>query len=282
MELELETLDAVIAAAGRRAVRPARRLARRAGGRAAGRRSTPDRVDRLLLYGGWVRGRESASPDVQHHVLGLISQHWGLGSDVLTDIFAPDADAATRAAFIEYQRAAASADTVRTMLALSYSVDVTDALARISAPTLVVHRDRDRAAPLAQGRELAERIPGAELAVLPGRAHLPYIGDVDALARVIRGYLGLPALRRPVVPTLDRAATRGRGARVPRACPIAKSRRGCISPNVRPNRMWSGSDCGWAFARARRSRPGLSANGRPSVERAANTVGRAEVRYFPR
>jgi pimeloyl-ACP methyl ester carboxylesterase/DNA-binding CsgD family transcriptional regulator len=201
IELELETLDTVIAAAGATRFDM---LGISFGAPVAVHWAAehPDRVDRLLLYGGWVRGRDVASPDVQQHVLGLISQHWGLGSDVLADIFAPDADAATRKAFIEYQRAAASADTVRTMLALSYRVDVTDVLARISAPTLVVHRERDRAAPVAQGRELAERVPGAELAVLPGRAHLPYIGDVDALVRVIRRYLGLPALRRPVVPTL--------------------------------------------------------------------------------
>lgn len=201
IQLELETLDAVIGEAG------AARfdlLGISLGAPVAAHWAAEhtDRVDRLVLYGGWVRGPEVADPGVQQHVLGLISQHWGLGSDVLTDIFAPDADPATRAAFIEYQRAAASADTVRTMLALSYRVDVTDVLARINAPTLVVHRERDRAAPLAQGRELAKLIPGAELAVLPGRAHLPYIGDVDALAHVIRKYLGLPALRRPVVPTL--------------------------------------------------------------------------------
>jgi pimeloyl-ACP methyl ester carboxylesterase/DNA-binding CsgD family transcriptional regulator len=201
LELELETLDAVVAAAG---VTRFDLLGISLGAPVAAHWAAehPDRVDRLVLYGGWVRGRDVATPDVQRHVLGLISRHWGLGSDVLTDIFAPDADAATRAAFIEYQRAAASADTVRTMLALSYRVDIGDMLAQITAPTLVVHRDRDRAAPLAQGRELAARIPGAELAVLPGRAHLPFIGDVDALVRVIRRYLGLPVLRRPAVPTL--------------------------------------------------------------------------------
>jgi pimeloyl-ACP methyl ester carboxylesterase len=88
------------------------------------------------------------------------------------------------------------------MLALSYRVDVSDVLAHIAARTLVVHRERDRAAPLDQGRALAAGIPGAELAVLPGRAHLPYIGDVDTLVRAIRAFLGLPALRRPAVPTL--------------------------------------------------------------------------------
>jgi DNA-binding CsgD family transcriptional regulator len=121
---------------------------------------------------------------------------------VLADIFAPEADAGTRAAFTQYQREAAAPETARAMLALSYEVDIGDALALIRAPTLVLHRDRDRAAPLAQGRMLAELIGGARFELLSGRAHLPYIGDVDALAAAIRRFLGLPALRRRAVPTL--------------------------------------------------------------------------------
>jgi DNA-binding CsgD family transcriptional regulator len=38
--------------------------------------------------------------------------------------------------------------------------------------------------------------------VLPGRSHLPFIGDVDELVATIRGFLGLPALRRAVGPRL--------------------------------------------------------------------------------
>jgi DNA-binding CsgD family transcriptional regulator len=60
----------------------------------------------------------------------------------------------------------------------------------------VVHRADDRAAPVAQGKALADGISGAELVLLPGRSHLPYAGDRDELARVVRRFLGLPALRR--------------------------------------------------------------------------------------
>src|SRR6185312_17361319 len=49
----------------------------------------PDTVRRLMLYGGWARGDQLSPPTVRAHVLGLIESHWGLGSDVLTDIFAP-------------------------------------------------------------------------------------------------------------------------------------------------------------------------------------------------
>ena len=162
----------------------------------------PHSVARLVLYGGWVQGQEIANPVVQEHVLGLIAKHWGLGSDVLADIFAPDADTAVRADFTRYQRESASAETALSMLALCYEVDIAALLPMIQAPTLVLHRDRDRAAPLEEGRRLAAGVPGAELEVLSGRSHVPYVGDVDALARAIRRFLGLPALRRSVLPSV--------------------------------------------------------------------------------
>jgi pimeloyl-ACP methyl ester carboxylesterase len=156
----------------------------------------PDTVRRLVLYGGWAHGRELSTPAVQNHLLGLIESHWGLGSDVLTDIFAADADVAMRAEFARYQRAASNAATARALLDLSYQLDVRDLLAKVRAPTLVVHRAHDRAAPLAQAEALAHGIAGSELLVLPGRSHLPYVGDREELVRVIRQFLGLRASRR--------------------------------------------------------------------------------------
>ncbi|MEV0720089.1 alpha/beta fold hydrolase [Asanoa sp. NPDC050611] len=156
----------------------------------------PDTVRRLVLYGGWVRGRDLSPPGVRDHVLGLVEAHWGLGSDVLTDIFAPDADRATRTELARYQRACSSAATARALLALSYEIDVSDRLGQVRAPTLVVHRTGDRAAPVAQAEALAAGISGAELVRLPGRSHIPYAGDRDELVRVVRRFLGLPVPRR--------------------------------------------------------------------------------------
>ncbi|MEV6494302.1 alpha/beta fold hydrolase [Actinoplanes sp. NPDC051633] len=156
----------------------------------------PGTVRRLVLYGGWVRGGDLSPPGVREHVLGLVESHWGLGSDVLTDIFAPDADRSSRAEIARYQRACSSAATARALLALSYELDVSDLLGRVRAPTLVVHRTGDRAAPVAQAEALAAGIDGARLELLPGRSHLPYAGDADALVRVVRRFLGLPLARR--------------------------------------------------------------------------------------
>ena len=128
----------------------------------------PDTVRRLVLYGGWARGASCPRRPCGTTCLGLIESHWGLGSDVLTDIFAPDADSSTRAEFARYQRACSSAATARALLALSYELDVSDLLAEVRTPTLVVHRADDRAAPVAQAEALAGGISGARARAAAG------------------------------------------------------------------------------------------------------------------
>jgi pimeloyl-ACP methyl ester carboxylesterase/DNA-binding CsgD family transcriptional regulator len=201
MDHELDALRAVIAATG---VERFDLIGISAGAAvaAAWAARQPEEVNRLVLYGGWAHGAEVAAPEIQRHVLGLVRQHWGLASDLLTDVFAPDAYATTRAAFARYQRDSASAATACAMLAMAYGVDVRDLLPRIAAPALVLHRDRDRAAPVAQGRRLAEGIPQARFETVPGRSHLPYIGDAQPLTGAIRRFLGLPVRRRHAPPTL--------------------------------------------------------------------------------
>jgi pimeloyl-ACP methyl ester carboxylesterase len=167
----------------------------------------PETVDRLVLYGGWARGADLGPTDVREHVLGLVAGHWGLGADVLTDIFAPDASAGTRAALSTYQQEAASPETAAALFRLCHRVDVTDSLERVRAPTLVVHREQDRAVPVAQAELIASGIPGARLEVLPGRSHLPYAGDTALLVRTIRSFLRLPvhaSLEQPTLTTRQR------------------------------------------------------------------------------
>lgn len=158
----------------------------------------PDSVSRLLLYGGWPVGADIGDDDSRQHVLGLIATHWGLGSDVLANLFAPEADAGTRLAFARYQRAASSAETAAALLQLAYDLDIRAALPRVQAPTLVLHRRDDQAAPVTLGKELADGIPGAEFVELDGRSHLPAIGDSGAVVAEVRRFLRLPPLRRSV------------------------------------------------------------------------------------
>ncbi|MGO4536002.1 alpha/beta fold hydrolase [Leifsonia sp. 2MCAF36] len=155
----------------------------------------PESVRRLVLYGGWASGAAISPSSAREHVLALVESHWGLGSDVLTDLFAPDASPSARAEFARYQRASSSAATARALLGMSYRLDISGLLAQVVTPTLVVHRSGDRAAPLAQATALAEGIDGARFVVLPGRSHLPWAGDAHELVSAIRRFLGLRVTR---------------------------------------------------------------------------------------
>ena len=162
----------------------------------------PASVTRLVLYGGWVDGDGVADQAVRRHVLGLVDEHWGFASDVLTEIFAPDADAGFRVMFARYQRDSAPAAWAHRLLAACYDIDVRDDLRRITAPTAVIHRRDDRAVPLAEGERLARGIDGATLTVLDGRTHIPFAGDAHAVLNAMRAGLGLPPLGRATRTTL--------------------------------------------------------------------------------
>ena len=150
----------------------------------------PARVGRLILYGGYADGHQVAAAEVRAAMLALVRAHWGLGSDVLADVFLPDASADTRAHFVRLQRGAAPAEVAAELLAQCYETRVEDLLERVAAPTLVLHRRDDRAIPFRLGRDLAARIPGARLVPLAGRSHFPYAGDAAAVVRAILEFLG--------------------------------------------------------------------------------------------
>lgn len=161
----------------------------------------PERVDRLVLYGGYARGADIASPSARETLLGVVEQHWGLGSRVLADIFLPHGSGDERAAFATFQRRSASRETAATSLRAVYAFDSTGHLGRVQAPTLVLHRRADRAIPFALGPDLAERIPGAAFLELDGDDHLPWLGDwasvVDAIRTFLSGRVPLVAPTRP-------------------------------------------------------------------------------------
>lgn len=64
-----------------------------------------------------------------------------------------------------------------------------DALAAISAPTLVIWGDGDRTYAWPQAEVLWKTIPGCRLAVVPGCAHAVHLEEPDLFNRIVRKFL---------------------------------------------------------------------------------------------
>ena len=152
----------------------------------------PERVSHLILYGTYSRGVRIAADDLRESMLSLVRAHWGVGSKTLADMFMPGSDAAAVESFATNQRNAATPEMAGQLLDLTYRIDVTDLLAQVRVPTVVIHRDRDRAMPFHLGRELASSIPDVRLVPLDGRIHFPWLGDSDSVLRAMSEFLGVP------------------------------------------------------------------------------------------
>jgi len=156
----------------------------------------PARVDRVVLYGAYACGRELGPPETLAAMTELVRSAWGLGSRMLADVFGMSLAPDKRDAFAAYQRASASAATAADLLELTYAYDVREILPSLTVPTLVVHRERDRAIRIRNGREVAGLIPAAELVTLPGDVHLPWHGDTDSVLAAVAEFLRLPLPQR--------------------------------------------------------------------------------------
>ena len=225
----------------------------------------PERVGRLVLYGGYADGHEVADDDVRAAMIALVRAHWGLGSEVLSDVFLPDASAEAKAHFARLQRDAAPVDLACELLAQCYETRVDDLLESISVPTLVLHRRGDRAIPYRLGRELAARIPGARLksltdgATSPTRATRPPWSARSSSSSVMATSRAPAQPGHPRLPPCSRPGSSRSRPWWPTASPTARSPRAWGSRSAPPRDTWNGSASGWASPPVPRSPPG----GRP-------------------
>jgi pimeloyl-ACP methyl ester carboxylesterase len=67
--------------------------------------------------------------------------------------------------------------------------DVTDRLAEIAAPTRVVAGAEDPGTPPAVGQAMADAIPGADLVVIAGAAHIANVARPEELNAAVRAHL---------------------------------------------------------------------------------------------
>ncbi len=140
----------------------------------------PERVDRLVLYGGYARGalRHSSpqSAAFRRAMTDLASVGWGNDNatfrQVFTSRFIPGGCPAQVQWFNDLCRKTTTGDVVAALLEARAIVDVTEELDLVRVPTLVVHARDDEVIPVGEGRLLATAIPGAEFVEVDSRNHI--------------------------------------------------------------------------------------------------------------
>ncbi|MBX9823845.1 MAG: alpha/beta fold hydrolase [Xanthobacteraceae bacterium] len=142
----------------------------------------PERVERLILHGGFARGRARRNPEQAETLESLIRQGWGSENPAFrqffTSLFLPDGNPEQMQWFNDLQRITTSpANAVRIMQATG-QVDVSDLLPQVRVPTLVLHGRNDAAIPFDESRRLAAGIPGARFVALETRNHLVLEGEL--------------------------------------------------------------------------------------------------------
>lgn len=141
----------------------------------------PDRVSRLVLYGGFARGRLAGDPPEPTRreaetLANLVALGWGQENpafrQVFTTLFLPEATPAQMQWYTELQRISTNTSNALAIGRTVFNTDVRDLAPRVTAPTLVLHARGDAMIPFRRGRELAALIPEARFVPLDSRNHI--------------------------------------------------------------------------------------------------------------
>ncbi|PWE32606.1 hypothetical protein DDZ14_09435 [Maritimibacter sp. 55A14] len=145
----------------------------------------PERVSRLVLYGGYAQGRAVRGTEEEvrnaEAIQTVIRQGWGRSGGAFAAAFAtlymPDATRAQLEHMAQMQLASASVEIAVALRRAIDAYDVTDILDRVKAPTLILHAREDSVHPASQSGVLSAGIPDARLHVMEGRNHVPLPQD---------------------------------------------------------------------------------------------------------
>jgi pimeloyl-ACP methyl ester carboxylesterase/DNA-binding CsgD family transcriptional regulator len=137
----------------------------------------PERVERIVLYGGYVRGRNHRGErELAEALTAVIRAGWEQPNPAFRRIhtmrFLPEGTPEQMSWYDELQKRTTSAENAARLSEARSDVDVSDLATRVKADTLVAHARGDAAVPFEEGILLATLIPNATLLPLDSVNHL--------------------------------------------------------------------------------------------------------------
>lgn len=148
----------------------------------------PERVERLVLCGGYARGRLARgylSEDGLEQSLTQFRNNWGKPNRPHPfSEFGPDG-AEGQDAWARFQRMSATPTTVAGLFELAARIDIRALLPSITQPTLVIHREDEEPNGRDAAADFLDLMTGPQYRMVPGDKHLPWEGDTESYAAPI-------------------------------------------------------------------------------------------------
>lgn len=141
----------------------------------------PEKVEKLILYSGYSRGRlkrgDGTDMANESEVFAKMAElGWDRTDSAFRQFFAsqflPGGTPQQHRAFNELSLLSVTGKVVGRMIREFDRIDVSDQLSKIACPTLVLHAEGDMRVPFDEGRYLATRIPRAQFIALDSKFHL--------------------------------------------------------------------------------------------------------------
>ena len=154
----------------------------------------PERCDGLILYGSFAQFKHWYADQASLQLLyDYIENDWGTGRSLPQ--FAPSMcnDPEFSKWWGKFERLGATPGAATALMKMNSQIDISEILPSIRVHTLVLHREEDVLIDVAAGRDLGRYIPGAQYIELPGKDHLPWVGNnSDEIVDVVGSFLEHP------------------------------------------------------------------------------------------
>jgi pimeloyl-ACP methyl ester carboxylesterase/DNA-binding CsgD family transcriptional regulator len=140
----------------------------------------PERVARMILYGGYARGALKRGTPISQRayqaMVDLARSDWGNDNptfrQVFTSRFIPEGTPEQIRWFNDLCLKTTTGEIAAQLFDARAVVDISSALSEVRTPTLVIHARGDVIVSIEEGRFLASGIPGAEFVELDSRNHV--------------------------------------------------------------------------------------------------------------
>lgn len=140
----------------------------------------PERVSKLVLYGGYARGpfrRGDADRESFYRaMIDLVRLEWGSDNPAVRQLFTsrffPGGTDEQLGWFTDLCRKTTSPKLAARLLESRTTIDVTHLLEKITQPTLILHSNQDEIVPIAEGHILAAGIKGSQFVELESKNHV--------------------------------------------------------------------------------------------------------------